>query len=477
MRSAEWSGRKPRPSEFVQALKQQSNNGSHTVSTAGISLDGLFAQAREAIFVLNERNRIVFANRSLYDLLEISPGTSATWSGLPLDLLVPPDDMPNSKACRVERSWQQGRWLHILFLPIRGPNDQLMAVLGQVSVGSPPASIPKSAVSEISERLALWRQQQLARWGFDSLPARSPAMLRVVQQLRIAIDSQTPLVLIGEIGTGKAILAHLIHQQRLGDRGTLATLDCEALPADEQRRQLLGRLDVPDPQSTESIGILGLSGPGTLLIKSVLALSRELQREIAQMVARRSDKWQPIATERVPLEQGRADGRLDEALFHLLSPLVIELPPLRQRKEELPDHCDWVLEQLRHRKGGRAFTLDHAAMEAIRDYHWPGNLRELEAVLGQAARRAAGPQIGRNDLPLRLRRLFDAADVPTAEPEQLPSLDVVLENVERRMIRLALTVHHSNKSKAAKQLQITRARFLRRCEQLGLGDEGPFDRA
>ena len=441
------------------------------MSIASISLEGLFAQSREAFFVLNERGKIVFTNHSLAGLLGISPGTGAEWSKLETELLFPPEDLPKGTACRVERSWRQGRWLHIVFLPIRNRADQLMAILGQVSVGAPPTNVSKSVVSEVSERLARWRQQQLARWGFDLLPARGPAMQRVMQQVRIAIDSPTPLVLLGETGTGKETLARFIHRQRLGNRGTLALLDCEVLPPDEQRRQLMGRLDTPDPHSVESLGILHTPGAGTLAIKNVLALSRELQPEIVNTVARQSCALHIIGTERVPLEQGLADGRLDERLFHLLSPLVIELPPLRQRKEEFPDHCDWVLEKLRTRAGGRALTLDPATLQALLAYHWPGNLRELETVLGQAAKRSSGAQISQGDLVQRVRRKFDTADAPVAEPEQTPSLDSVLENVERRMLRLALAQENGNKSKAAKQLQVTRARFLRRCEQLGLAAE------
>ncbi|MGL5097821.1 MAG: helix-turn-helix domain-containing protein, partial [Planctomycetia bacterium] len=250
---------------------------------------------------------------------------------------------------------------------------------------------------------------------------------------------------------------------------------------------------------------------GTLVVQHVLHLPADLQQALVEAFddhgRTRSAGWRLVVTSREPLERGRSDGRLLDHLYHLVAALTIRLPPLRDRRAELFDHVaavltkpprgsatrslepaagfsDFVVADDRSAAAGKVnWTLDAAAQALFLQYDWPGNLRELEAVLRQAQVRSATPTAGSPapplpgvltpaDFPRRLRRTEPtAADAlpPTGAP---PSLDALLEEVERRLLRTTLERCRGNKSKAADQLGVSRARMHRRLEQLGLTPAG-----
>jgi DNA-binding NtrC family response regulator len=158
--------------------------------------------------------------------------------------------------------------------------------------------------------------------------------------------------------------------------------------------------------------------------------------------------------------QVRTGQLLDE--FHcLLSPVIIQVPPLRQRQADLPVLVDRLLQ----RAGSGADTpvtgLTEPAWDLLRNYAWPGNIGELYAVLASACRRAKGQQLDSNDLPWFL-------GAAVAKAERTMPLDKLLEQVERRLVQLAMVIAKGNKSRAAQLLEIPRVRLLRRLESMGL---------
>lgn len=456
-----------------------------------VDLDGLMSRSAEAFFVRNPAGKTVFHNRAFTELVGAAPNDPTEWSRVESELLAVPDDLPPGEWRLADRPWQSGgpkRWLNVAFFRLSEsqPNAaaETIAVLGFVRATRPiGAGAPtKAADSLVPERLARLREEQVARWGFHSLPARGAAMQRVLDQARLAIETKAPVAIIGEPGTGKHSLARTIHHQQFGGKGSFASLNCRALPPDIQRQQLLGRFDVPNARSAEAFGLLHAPGSGTLLIQHPLDLAPDLQEEIVKASADAARSWRLIVTETVPLEDGVRDGRLTETFFYQTSTMTIRLPPLRARRAELTDHCHWILERRRQGEGSRTVGIDPGAMDVLSEYEWPGNLRELETVLDAAAQRAGGALIARADLPRRLRSPSAAARAESTIPDEfdphssasgpvLPSLDELLEEVERRMFKLALARFRGNKSKAAEYLRISRPRFHRRCEQFGLSSE------
>ena len=434
-----------------------------------IDLAGLLARANEAFFVLNERGALAHGNRAFGELLEVPASTDPAVRKALSELLRIPDDLPAGTARRVERVWGTGprrRWFHVLFIALSDPNGASLGVLGHVTVGKPADRVPKSVDSLTDERLDRLREEQTKRWGFHAVAARGEGMQRVLHQLRLAVGSAEPVTLIGESGTGKTTLARVVHHERFGATGSFVVLDCESLSFDVQRRLLFGRLDVPDPNSPEALGLLRAPGAGTLLVRHPLDLAADLQKEIVKRFSDRSAPWRLMVTTRMPLEDSRVDGRLIDSFYHLSSTLPIHLPPLRQRGMEFADTCRSIVANLPMSSGQRVHTIDPGAMELLAAYDWPGNLRELHTVLSTAASRASGGFITRSDLPRRIRRAGPGVAPETVQTNSTPSLDRLLEEVERRMLQRALTHSGGNKSQAAKSLGISRARFQRRWEQL-----------
>jgi DNA-binding NtrC family response regulator len=323
-------------------------------------------------------------------------------------------------------------------------------------------------MEQVQLDLARFLEQQAARWGFDYLPARSEIMRRVLHQVKLAVATDEPVTIIGEAGTGKQALAKIIHYQRHGTTGNFARLDCEILSHQVQRQQLLGRLDLPDLNSPQARGLLHADGQGTLCIGAPMRLASDLQAEAVSALDRQSTRWRIIATERAPLEDGRADGRLTESFYCFLTRLVIALPPLRERLPELRDYVQIILGNCAQKFRREALTLEPTVMELFLAYDWPGNLRELEAVLEEMTVQVKGDIITADDLPRRFHRANRRESTTTDPLPKPPPLDALLEEVEKRMLRVALEQNRGNKSKAAEFLGISRARFHRRAEQLGL---------
>src|SRR5262249_20092632 len=166
-------------------------------------------------------------------------------------------------------------------------------------------------------------------------------------------------------------------------------------------------------------------------------------------------------------------GRLLEDLYCALGTVVIALPPLRQRAGDLSGLVERILDHLNAEEDQRVTGLTPAAWEVLRAYPWPGNLRELYAVLQGARLRARSEQIDAADLPANLRLTVQLERTPAGTPERPLALDQLLEQVERRLILLALRRAKGNKSRAAEWLSVWRPRLLRRMEALGIteGDE------
>jgi DNA-binding NtrC family response regulator len=214
-----------------------------------------------------------------------------------------------------------------------------------------------------------------------------------------------------------------------------------------------------------------LKNAGTLFLKEPAYLLRDLQARLCDWIEEPgSPSPRLIASFRRPPEMEVQAGRLLDQLHCALATLVITLPPLRDRSAELANLVERLLERLNSKAERRITELTSAAWEVMRAYSWPGNLRELSAVLAHAGAAASGPQIDADDLPAYVRLAVKMDQTTgTAEERPLP-LDSLVEKVERRLIVNALKLAKGNKARAAELLSIWRPRLLRRMEALGIKD-------
>jgi DNA-binding NtrC family response regulator len=289
-----------------------------------------------------------------------------------------------------------------------------------------------------------------------NLDAGTPAMQRVAQQVSLASRLRIPVLLVGEEGTGKEWLARTIHRESDERENTFVALDCRRLPAAALIRVLFGPGGWVQRRAV------------TLYFREPAHLPRELQARLHELftTATEDDRASPrvlAGCSGDPATDVRAGRLLDE--WHCwLSPLTIQVPPLRERLADLPA----LVQRLLHRasSGGDRLVsgLTEEAWALVRGYSWPGNLRELYAVLAGACARCQAETLQTADLPWYLR------PAPPVVERKLP-LDHLLEQVERRLIQIALVMAKGNKSRAAEILEIWRPRLMRRIEALGIEEQ------
>ncbi len=315
----------------------------------------------------------------------------------------------------------------------------------------------------------------------STIIANSEAMLRVVQQVQLAIAGRSALVLEGEAGTGKEHIARVIHHEtarRIHEaldfrQASFVPLDCaRMLPIDLKRtlrrmfksvRQDAEEESSPEPTMT----------PGTVFLQNVDAMPRDVQEFVADSFP------ETVGDSGLRLMAGTAEdldalvesGAMRTDFFYLISPLRISLPTLQNRPRDLELLAQAFLERMNVGADRQLEGFSAEVWKELREYNWPANLDELAAVIEEARTACQDVIIGKDDLPFRFRMGRDAQSVgPAFEPKARP-LEPFLEQVEREQIELALEDARYNKKKAADLLGLTRAKLYRRMETLGIADE------
>jgi len=473
----------PEPAGEDEHQRQMPSSGS------SFRWQALFQRSDEPLFVLNRKRALVFVNRAWEALTGLSAGEArqvacrrrrqVTADDSPQEilahLLCPPAEVLQGESARARRllpaRGPAPRWWDVEFFPLH-QQGQVLAILGRI-LPVPAEKLP--AAVPIPESLLALRQQVYQRQDLDLLTSELPFLRRVADQVRLAARVPTPVLLVGEPGTGKLTLARAIHVRSAAREKSFAALDCTRLPGVAVAVLLFG------DQGAAQRDLLG-----TVYLKEPGWLPREVQQHLAERLAHSGE----ILTEpgdkplpRIlagccsdPLQQVRS-GRLLEDLFCALDTLRLEVPPLRERLVDLP----WLVERCLARANcegeGHISGLTSDAWELIRGHSWPGNLRELYTVLSDARSRARGDRLSAADLPAFMR-LHQRLDQEPGRPAEQPlHLDQVLEQVERRLILLALKRTRGNKAKAAQLLDLSRPRLLRRLEALEILDPPAADAA
>lgn len=435
-----------------------------------------FQKSTDAIFFLNRQRRLVFVNRAWESLTGIPftqvrglscrrRGGDSGPLGALKTLMAPPAEcqhgspaqtcrvavLPANSGAQTPEAEPGRRWWLVHFFPLLDA-DGVVGVVGKIA---PAGARGFFASQPLPEKVISLRHRLAQEFTLDRLVSELPAMQRVAEQARLAGQTSLPVALLGEPGTGKRWLAHCIHGLSAVKDSAFVAVDCRRLPHAALAEVLFG-----------DAGLGRRLRPGSLFLRQPECLPREMQDRFNQALT----AWQEqghgprvmTAFDSDPRPAVQA-GQLLGELYCRLSPLVIELPPLRERSADL----GWLVEHLLARAcqaiGRPTRSLAAGALQRLQVHSWPGNLRELYDVLLQAAGRAGTEVIETADLPFYLQ----AAAVP--QPRRLP-LDSLLEQAEKRLIALALKEAKNNKTEAAEMLAIWRQRLIRRMEALGLDE-------
>jgi transcriptional regulator of acetoin/glycerol metabolism len=459
-----------------------------TPRSAAFEPNLLWQRAREPIFWLDPALKLAWVNRAWEELTGYPAATvvgltcqvhGPTRVGDPSDLAASFHPPPESLAGRpaggptlIFRADGERLWRRVEFWPFCDERGELIGLQGIVRTEEAPPSVPDSEAGRPHAELLEIRRRLLERHGLDALIGSGPVHKRLIEQVRLAAGSAVPVLIIGEPGTGKRQVARTIHQHGPDRHRPFIALDCAALPAEILERELFGAADPDAPGGGPRRPRMSLGDGSTLLIDEVLSLPRDLQARLVEALDSRIRLM--VTTAREP-EDAVRDERLRPELYYALTTLVLHLPPLRERHDEVPALAQHFLERANRRGGAQRSGFAPQALEALTSYDWPGNLPELARVVEHAHARAANPLVTADDLPAAIRGNLGGAYAPPAPPCSIKPLDELLTEVERRLIETALRQSRSNKSRAAEILGISRPRLYRRIKDLNLPDDGPAE--
>ncbi|RIL05849.1 MAG: hypothetical protein DCC71_08910 [Proteobacteria bacterium] len=341
------------------------------------------------------------------------------------------------------------------------------------------------AIRKAHERERLRRRTELLARdveravGGRPIVAASPGMIELLEMLERAAEYKATVLLTGESGTGKEVLARAIHAQSPRRNEAFVAVNCGAIPetmleselfghakgaftgADRARRGLFVEAD-GGTLFLDEIGEL----PFALQVKLLRVLQEEEVRPLGESKARQVDVRVIAATAR-DLESEVARGGFREDLFYRLNVLRVQVPPLRERREDIPLLVDHFLAQARDALGKPVRGIADDALARLVAYRWPGNVRELENVIERAVILARGDQLGLAELPANV------VHQESAESDAVGgdlSLRRARRAAETEMIRRALRETDGNRTHAARLLGISHRALLYKLKEYGITD-------
>jgi two-component system response regulator HydG len=330
---------------------------------------------------------------------------------------------------------------------------------------------------ELDQENRVLREQLRTRPGFGGLIGASPKMQRVYRLIEKVSQHHYPVLILGESGTGKEMAAKSIHYAGARAKGPFVPVDCSALVPTLIESELFGHVKGAFTGASRSKqGLMDAARGGTLFLDEIANLPVDLQAKLLRALQEKEIK--PVgSTERVrtdariiaatnqDLETAIRNGTFRQDLFFRLNVVQIKLPPLCERKRDIPLLAYSFLERAAAEapNGTASFTISDEAMSRLMAYDWPGNVRELENAIERAVALGSGPIVHSGDLPSNLQHHFSDR-LPSSSDELLP-----LDELERRAILRALRETGGDKLAAARILGIGKTTLYRKLKQYDPG--------
>jgi two-component system NtrC family response regulator len=321
------------------------------------------------------------------------------------------------------------------------------------------------------------------RYGFDSIIGHSKALLRVLEMAARVAQHDTTVLINGETGTGKELLARAIHQNSRRRNQPFVTINCGAIPRELIEAELFGftrgaftgaAANKPGKVEMADGGTLFLDEIGELPLEAQVKLLRLIQQGELERVGATAPKIinvRIVAATHRNLAAMVEDGTFREDLFYRLAVVPLYLPPLRERREDIAEIAEFLFRKAKEKHGMMTLRIAPALMARLSAHRWPGNVRELENVIERMIVLSNGDAITEDDLPQELRGSATASG-PSSFLLDLPEEGISLEAVERELLLRALERFNGNQTQAARYLDISRRTLIYRMEKHGLRDEG-----
>jgi DNA-binding NtrC family response regulator len=343
--------------------------------------------------------------------------------------------------------------------------------------------------SALQREVSALRQEVGQRYRFDNIIGRSPAMQAVLDTVSRVAPLRTTVLLTGESGTGKEVIAKAIHYNSPRAGGPLVAINCAAIPASLLESELFGheRGAFTDAHARK-LGHFENAHRGTIFLDEIGEMNPGTQATLLRVLEHgaftRVGGSQPVtidvrviaATNR-DLDKGLQDGSFRPDLYFRLNVVAIHLPPLRERREDVPLLLRHFLTRKAADLGVPEKGFERDALECCLRYGWPGNVRELENVVERALALSPGPTLTVRDLPAAVAGGGDlpALRAGAAGGARGASLDAAVEQLEHMLITDALARADHNQTRAAEILGTTRRILKYKMDKLGIESEDSGD--
>ena len=302
------------------------------------------------------------------------------------------------------------------------------------------------------------RDEQFDHYG---IIGRSRAMEEVIRRAELVAETKSTVLITGETGTGKELVARAIHDRSAQRDMPLIKVNCAAIPETLLESELFGHVrGAFTGATTTKKGKFGLADGGTIFLDEIGTMSPPLQSKLLRVLQER--EFEPLGSERTEkvdlrviaatnrdLRQMVADGKFQEDLFYRLNVIPIEIPPLRERRDDIPSLVEHFIRKHAQRVGRRIERLEDSVMTGLQQYDWPGNVRELENTIERAVVLSTGTAIS--------ARAVSVLGAAAPQATTLPSLKLRqnIEWVERETIRRAIESAAGVKKDAAELMGIS----------------------
>jgi transcriptional regulator with PAS, ATPase and Fis domain len=310
----------------------------------------------------------------------------------------------------------------------------------------------------------------------EGIIGKSLKMQRAIEIIKKVAPSTVTVLINGESGTGKELVARALHYNSLRRTKPFTAINCSAIPDNLFESELFGyEAGAFTGAVTRKEGLFRITDGGTLFLDEIGDLSLPMQskllrvlqdKEIRRVGGKEAIKVDVriIAATNKELEKGLSEGKFRDDLYYRLKVVNIELPPLRERAEDIPELAGFFLNKYNREFGRRIKAIDPAALKLLSEYHWPGNIRQLETVIERAILMNEKDTVTASDIKNELW----AGQLKTSFNFDIPDEGMDFENLEKELIKKAIAKANGVAAKAAKLLGMSYKTFLYRLEKFHL---------
>lgn len=322
------------------------------------------------------------------------------------------------------------------------------------------------------------RQQLDLRYGLDAIVGHDYKMLKIFDLIESVAASKVTVLIEGESGTGKSMVARCIHHRSDRADKPFVEVACGAIPENLLESELFGHVRGSFTGAVaDKAGKFQAADGGTLFLDEISTASPGLQIKLLRALQER--QFEPVGSNttqtvdvrvvvatNADLEKEVREGRFRRDLYYRVNVVKVTMPALRERLTDIPLLAKTFLERYSSQMGRELLCLSEDAVQCLQRYHWPGNVRELENIIERAVVLTKGLHIGVDDLPPNLVEV--ATTAPTGQSFELRSLKEALEDPEKRIIEAALRAHAWNRQATARALDINRTTLYKKMKRYHL---------